>query len=606
MQAAVKKQRAAVADGGGDNQSDAEASAGDGGNQSGTTSSKADADKKPPGANVRLTDAENADADALLANVNWADAHLASIEDNFRRKLRALEDENISFLLSFEGHSQPQSAVGKASGANSMSSSTAVDRIVAAIDALQQRVAQTQRWTDESDDFLQQTSANMLHFESLNNQLEVHFRNSVALQDALEQMMAKVDIPREQMGVLLKPVGIFPEDASASADAPAVTTNPLQTPLAPEVKRELEQQMKATLTMLARVDDAIKSTREFPASEMAAFRARGDELSKLARAFSDKICAAFDAFLQRKTRQWTLFSMAQAAARAGGSSSLSPPSRGPGPLSSAAMRKSRDVSTASSSATSIIGRGSIEALRLSRAITSFEEQAREMDWSFTNEPFHAMLAVYQPLLARLHSLDAQVVTALRSIYAKNAASVYNPHVQSLFRCLKDKLPKNAKPHFSKPQALQSWSFHLSSTHLGDALGASPLMQQALDHLVPLVLREQRLVSSLFFFVSSSESAKKQPNDEQEEPEELAPAMDAVFDKLLKRLIDFGEAAAARNVLDALALVVLVNGQLDAYRRQSEFLFNTMVSFQLQMKRVLIKFTEDQVLYPSVCFLLGCG
>lgn len=595
MQAAMKKQRA---DGDGDNQSEAEAVAGDHNARSGGPP-KTDADKRP-GANVRLTDAENADADALLANVNWADAHLASIEDNFRRKLRALEDDNISFLLSLEGHSQPQTTMSSKTATTSNSnSSTAVDRIVAAIDSLQQRVAQTQGWTDESDDFLQQTSANMLHFESLNNQLEVHFRNSVALQEALEKMMAKVDIPREHMGVLLKPVVIFPEDAAAGADALPVTTNPLLIPLTVETKRELDQQMKTTLTMLARVDDAIKSTREFPASEMAAFRARGDELSKLARAFSDKICAAFDAFLQRKTRQWTLFSMAQATARAGGSSSLSPPSRGRGPLSSTATRESRDVSSASSSTTSIIGRGSIEASRFSRAITSFEEQAREMDWSFTNEPFHALLTVYEPLLTRLHSLDAQVVVALRSIYAKNAASVYNPHVQSLFRCLKDKLPKNSKHHFSKPQALQSWSFHLSSTNLGDALGASPLMRQALDHLVPIVLREQRLVASLFFG-STNESTRKQPNDEQDEPEELAPAMDAVFDKLLKRLIDFGEAAAARNVLDALALVVLVNGQLDTYRQQSEFLFNTMVSFQLQMKRVLIKFTEDQVTYMGVC------
>lgn len=531
---------------------------------------------------MRLTDAENADADALLANINWADAHLGSIEENLRRKLRGLEDENISFLLSFEGQSQPSTTSGGVGHANNSNSTTAVDRIVAAIDSFQLRVTRTQRWTDESDDFLQQTSANMMHFESLNNQLEVHFRNSVTLQEALEAMMARVEIPREQMGVLLKPIAIFPDEATDSGDA-LNNSSSVQLSLAPSVKKELDEQLKTALAMLKRVDEAIKATREYPASEMAAFRARGDELSKLARGFNDKLCAAFDALLQRKTRQWTAQSMAQAISRAGGSSSLSPPSRTRAAMS--AMRESRDVSSANSSSSSIIGRGSIEASRFSRAITSFEtEPVREMDWSFTNEHFHALLSMYQPLVVRLLSLDPQVVAAVRSIYSKATAGVYNPHVQSLFRCLKDKLPKNSKHQFSKPQALQSWSFHLSSTHLGDALGASALMQQALDHIVPIVLREQRLITSLFF----------PDNKGKEEPEELSSVMDAVFDKLLKRMIEFGEAATARNVLDALALVVLINSQLDKYRDQSEFLFNTIVSFQLQMKRVLIKFTEDQV------------
>jgi hypothetical protein len=59
------------------------------------------------------------------------------------------------------------------------------------------------------------------------------------------------------------------------------------------------------------------------------------------------------------------------------------------------------------------------------------------------------------------------------------------------------------------------------------------------------------------------------------------------------MIDFGEAAATRNILDALSLVVLVNGMLQSVQSQSEFLFNVLVSFQLQMKRLLMKFAEDQ-------------
>lgn len=525
-------------------------------------------------AGLRLTDAENADADVLLANVNWADAHLGSIEDNLRKKLRALEDDNITFLLSFEGHQPPvvtpdsrgnQTATAKNSGG---APTTAVDRIVAAIDELQRRVVQAQGWTDESDEFLQQTSANMMHFEALNNQLEVHFRNTVALQDVLDGMIHLVEIPREQMGVLLKPVSIFPDDSGGGGDAS-------QSPsagMSATAQRELDEQLRATLTMLARVDDAIKSTHTFPASEMAAFRGRGDELTKLAKAYTDKLCVAFDAFLQRRTRQWALASMAQAASRAG------TPTRAR--TASSAMRDQRDVSSASSSM-----RSAVETSRFGRAITSFEGEAREMDWNFSNEDIHKLLTQYQPLLERVHSLDPQVVVAMRQLYTKNVAAVYGPHVHSLVRCLRDKLPKSSKTHFSKPQALQSWSFHLSSTFFGEALGASALMQQALDHLVPLVLREQKLVTALFF---------PDDKDSRHEPEDLASVMDGVFDKLLKRLSDFGEAAATRNVLDALALVVLVNGQLEEYRKQSEFLFNTMVSFLLQMKRILIKFTEDQV------------
>lgn len=133
--------------------------------------------------------------------------------------------------------------------------------------------------------------------------------------------------------------------------------------------------------------------------------------------------------------------------------------------------------------------------------------------------------------------------------------------------------------------------------------AAPLMQQALDHLTPLVISEQRLVARVFF-PSPTERA-----DGKHELEELTVMMEGVFEKLLKRMNEFGEAAGLRNILDALALVVLVNGNLEEYRQQSAFLYNVMVSFQLQMKRMLIKFTEEQVRFSTsrvCCYFASDG
>lgn len=547
---------------------------------------------------MRLTAAENDDAAALLAGIDWSDAQLVSIEDDLKKKLRTLEDENITFLLSFEGESNNNKVSTSANSNNKSTSATStsaanattsVGKIISAIDTVLARVDQVQSWTNDSDEFLAQTSHNMLHFESLNNQLEVHFKNSVALQEALERMMQLVEIPREQMAILLKPLNLFPDDAnSASAVAHNNSSNSNSSKHSSHESSTAEQpsqgdlrlRMQQTLATTTRIDEAIKSTKVFPASDMTAFRTRGEELSKLAKGFCDKICAALDEFLQRKTRLWlwnSRLATSAALSAANGSPSKSK-------ITSGFARDLREASSSMRSAVEISRGGG-------RSLTSFESSAggdiKEMDWSFSNELFHNDMIEYQQLLAALQSLDQRAMATLRQVYAKNLASVYSPHVQSLFRCLKDKLPRSNKHHFAKPQALQSWSFHLSSSHLGDALGASPLMQQALDHLVPLVIKEQRLVSMLFF-----------PDDtagDESEPEELALLMEHVFEKMLKRLTDFGEAAASRNILDALALVVLVNGQLETYRKQSEFLFNIMVSFQLQMKRLLIKFTDDQVL-----------
>ncbi|KAJ8578538.1 hypothetical protein ON010_g658 [Phytophthora cinnamomi] len=122
--------------------------------------------------------------------------------------------------------------------------------------------------------------------------------------------------------------------------------------------------------------------------------------------------------------------------------------------------------------------------------------------------------------------------------------------------------------------------------------AAPLMQQALDHLTPLVTSEQRFIARLFFPDRGNSAGGKH------ELEELTVMMENVFEKLLRRMNEFGEAAGLRNILDALALVVLVNGKLEEFRQQSAFLYNVMVSFQLQMKRMLIKFTEEQEAWIS--------
>lgn len=512
----------------------------------------------PAGAGARLSAAENDDAALLLADVNWKEAQLKTIDEDLRKKLRALEDENISFLLSFDGDMASDKG-GKT--AKAISAASAVGKIIVSIDTLLKRVNQMQEWTNESSEFMDETALSMQHFESLNNQLEVHFKNSVSLEETLERVIQTVEIPRDQMGVLLKPPSLFPGDPN---DAAAASEGGVSA-------RELTTRMQSTIATVQRLDSAIKSTTVFPVNEMVALRARGEELTKLAKAFCDKVCASWDAFLQRKTKQWLLDSRAATSSR----NARTSPTK-----ARAAASFVRDQRESSASV-----RLSMEP-RMSRTLTSFDSDAKEMDWTFTNESFHLALIEYQQLFAHLQSLDARAMLALRLTYAKNVATVYGPHVYSLVRCLKEKLPRPSK-HFGKPQSLQSWSFHLSSSQLGDALGASPLMQQALDHLVPIITREQHLLSMLFFPEHDDDNGAS-------EPEELALLLESVFDKILKRLIDFGEAAAARNILDALALAVLVNGQLETYRAQSEFLFNVMVSFQLQMKRVLIKFTEDQV------------
>jgi exocyst complex component 1 len=504
-----------------------------------------------------------------------------------KKQLRGLEDDNITFLLSFEGDAHAsKTASGKAT-------TTSVDRILVAIETLQKRVDHLQAWSNDSSELLESTSQNMLQFESLNNQLEIHFKNSVALQETLATMMATIELPRECMAVLLRPVPIFPDDAASGSVGRASTFSEARGASQAEsdvAQRDLPERLQLTIATIKRVDQAIKSTRVYPASEMAAFRARGDELARLSKTLCDKLAAAFDAFLQRRSKQWSSVSRQAAAAAAAASSSAMP--RTSMATSGFQMRDIREISSSASHR---------YESRMSRTTTSFASEfesggGKEMDWAFSNEQFHTSLLQYQPLLEALQSLDTRALTQMRLLYAKHASAVYSPHAQTLFRCLRDKLPKTSSskhggPHFTKPQALQSWSVHLSASSFdGLQLSAAPLLQQALDHLVPILTREQHFLSMVFFPLNSDQGEDASMDDSSND--ELTLLMEGVFDKLLKRLNDFGEACATRNMLDALSLVVLVDPLLAKYLPQSAFLYNTLVSFQLQMKRLLIKFTDD--------------
>ncbi|OWZ13942.1 hypothetical protein PHMEG_00012656 [Phytophthora megakarya] len=457
---------------------------------------------------IRLASQESNEALGLLNDINWSEVQLSSVEDDLRKKLRVLEDYNITFLLALDGDAAVAPTGSTASKTNS------VDKILEAIDAVQNRITLIQDWTNESDESLGQTSSGMQHFEALNNQLDMHFKNSVSLEEVLAKLMTQVEIPREHMRVFTSPVDVFPGEIGGS-------TTGVTNDRGGEGGRDIGivEKMRTAIAAIAAMDQAIKSTQAFPASEMVALRARGDELCKLSSSFGEKLCASFDGFLQRKVKH------------------------------------------------------------------------DEMNWNFSSETLHNVLIDYQSMFSHVNSLDPRILVALRQAYSKQLSGVYNAHVQALFRCLRDKLPRTSKHNFHKPTSIQSRGINLSSSHfsVGDTMCASPLMQQALDHLIPLVLSEQRLVSRLFFPTTSGGK---------HEQEDLTLMMESVFEKLLKRMTEFGEATGVRNILDALALVVLVNRNLEEYRQQSEFLYNVMVSFQLQLKRMLIKFTEEQAAWIS--------
>ncbi|KAL4174322.1 hypothetical protein KRP22_006260 [Phytophthora ramorum] len=142
------------------------------------------------------------------------DPALLAVEGDLRKKLHTLEDENIAFLLSLDGEALVSPSPVVASNGKASAKGTSVDKILEAIDAVQQRVSMIQDWTNESDESLGQTSSSMQHFEALNNQLEMHFKNSVSLEEVLARLMARVEIHQQHMQVFTSPVEVFPASRS--------------------------------------------------------------------------------------------------------------------------------------------------------------------------------------------------------------------------------------------------------------------------------------------------------------------------------------------------------------------------------------------------------
>ncbi|CEG41805.1 Exocyst protein Sec3 [Plasmopara halstedii] len=479
---------------------------------------------------LRLGSPESNEALELLNDINWSEVQLVKVEDDLSKMLKTLEDENMAFLLSLNG----DLSITK-SGTDTIKTNS-VDIIINAIDQVQDRILSLQDWTNESGESLGHISSDMQHFETLNNQLEMHFKNSVELERVLAKLMAQVELSKEHMLILTSLVNVFPIQTSGTSTG---ITNDKGSD--ESLKVSATERTRATIAAVAALEHAIKSTREFPACEMVALRSRGVELSKVATDFGEKLCISFDSFLQQTIKQ---------------------------------MINTRGV------------RG-----RNGRDPLSGHLSSDEMNWSFTTDSIHFVLVDYQSLFEHVGSLDSRILATLRQIYSKQLAIVFNAHVQCLFRFLKDKLPRNTKQHFHKPTSMQSMASSISSSFFstGDTMCAAPLMQQALDHLTPLVLNERQFVSLLFF----SSCDKLNSANGKYELDDLTLMMENVFEKLLKRMIEFGEAVGGRNVLDALSLVVLLSGKLEVYRQQSAFLYNVMVSFQLQMKRIVIKFIEDQ-------------
>ncbi len=208
---------------------------------------------------------------------------------------------------------------------------------------------------------------------------------------------------------------------------------------------------------------------------MSAFQIRGEELSKLSKAFTDRLCASFELFLQRKIKHWSLQSARQKSQMASNSGSNHKQKKAES--SAAALRDSSESSYSSS---------------------RIFENENDVDWLLSNTEFHKSLKEYQGMISHLNSLDPRVIVALRQIYIKNVSQIYRPHFKSLFRVLKERLPKpgNSKHHFAKVPQLSSWSFHLTTTQLSEALGASAILQQALNH-VCLPVRFLFFYSDLF-------------------------------------------------------------------------------------------------------------
>ncbi|OQR96947.1 hypothetical protein ACHHYP_12901 [Achlya hypogyna] len=481
-----------------------------------------------------LKSAEYDDALALFATIDWTEASVEDVATGWTARLAALEADNMEFLLAFQGKKDEQKAM---------------DPLLGAVDGVLREVKMAEKWTEDADATLGTTAANMSQFEALNSQMEVHFKNSVALESALRAMIEAVDVPRELLGPLLKPVALFQSAADAA-------------PLVPAVRR---------------LDAAIKSVENFPANHMMAFKARKDELAALGAGFSEKLAAALDQFLQQRVKAWTM-DQAQSRCRSVSSGSDAPKKSG---LST--FGRDRDVSSLTA-----------KDDKLRRPSATATEDA---DWGFSNETLHRELGEYQELCSSVSVLSGRATSHLRDIYVKHIAQIYGPHVQTVFRSLKDMVGDAAgvraygalpKAKTSLPGKASSWSISLSFSHAPDLPVVTPsqLLRQGLQHVLPLCQSEQAFVRGMFFQHEAGRKAKS-------EPPELTSMMEALFEKFLKRLVDFAEAGVHVNVMEALGMVVVAQQQLAALETKSDFVTNVLLSFQLHLKRVFSKYIEDQ-------------
>ncbi|ETW08626.1 hypothetical protein, variant 1 [Aphanomyces invadans] len=474
---------------------------------------------------------EYEDAVSLFATIQWGECTAESVQAQWQQRLKLLEDENIDFLLTLQNKDK-----------------ATIEVISSAVDVVLQHVNRAEKWTEEAEATLATTAANMSQFETLNNHMEVHYKNSIALQEALGAMIRDIDIDRESMGILLKPISIFPHDSNIPEDD--TSSNP---------------SLPKILEAIQRLEGAIKSVDSYPAKEMSAFQGRREELSTLGATFGGKLLASFEAYMQN---------LAKGADQAGQSRrrSLSGGHEVPTPRKSIFSRD-REMSDVNDD----------------RTRRSSSTKLDEADWTFSNERIHSSLMKYQEILQSVASLGSKSAVTLRDIYAKHVVPIYSNHLHALFRTLKDKVPK-PKAHGMGGKTSQ-WNINLSFSHASSestiSISASTLLQQALDHIVPLCIAEQTFVHGMFF--SSNKHQKP-------EPVELTVLMERLFEKLPKRLVEFGDAGVSANVFEAVSMIVTAQQQLKAIDGSSEYIVNTLLNFQLHLKRSLSKYMEEQELW----------
>ncbi|ETV89326.1 hypothetical protein, variant [Aphanomyces astaci] len=480
------------------------------------------------------------DAVSLFGRIQWGDCTAESVQLQWQQRLKLLEDDNIDFLLTLQAKDK----------------ATTIDVITSAVDVVLQQVHRAEKWTEEAEATLATTAANMSQFETLNNHMEIHFKNSVALQQTLDAMIQDTDIPRDTMGLLLKPVTIFPHDnnipeGEASSSGPS---------------------LPKLLDAIQRLERAIKSVDSYPAKNMMAFLARRDELLALGGSFAGKVATAFDTYMH------TLAKATHSAATADqfGQSrrrSLSGGHEAASPRKNMFSRDHREGSDAKDDRT--------------RRPSSTNHD--DVDWRFGNDKMHSNLIKYQDIFQSIVALSPKSAVILRDVYAKYVVPVYTAHIQAVFRTLKDKVPK-PKPHGLKAS---QWNINLSFSHAPSestiSVSASTLLQQALEHIVPLCIAEQQFIHAMFF--ASTKKATTKP-----EPLELTLLMEKLFEKLPKRLVEFGDAGVSANVFEAVSMIVTCQQQLKALDTPTEYVVNTLLNFQLHLKRSLSKYMEDQELW----------